>query len=186
MSIGWLQLAWVAAGDVNFNFMDEALSVDGNWENIQGGKEQANGRVGKRGWMLLAQVDGMHQGRMHAQLMTGENSVEGMPRTLTVRPESPRPAQLTCCPVEAAVALTLSAGRVRIQADTPVITRGIWASRAGWKRWNSGDWTVSPGPEQLSAFVNVLLTWPQLWVLSSISLGGLFSWGHIHIVSLDV
>ena len=134
MSIGWLQLAWVAAGDVNFNFMDEALSVDGNWENIQGGKEQANGRVGKRGWMFLAQVDGMHQGRMHAQLMTGENSVEGMPRTLTVRPESPRPAQLTCCPVEAAVALTLSAGRVRIQADTPVITRGIRASRAGWKR----------------------------------------------------
>lgn len=38
MNIGWLQLAWLAAGDVNFNFMDEALSVDGNWEHIQGGK----------------------------------------------------------------------------------------------------------------------------------------------------
>lgn len=67
-------------------------------------------------------------------LMTGESSVEGVPHTLTVRPESPRPAQLTCCPVEAAVAFTLSAGRVLIQADTPVITRGVWASRAGWKR----------------------------------------------------
>lgn len=97
-------------------------------------KEQANGRLGKRGRMLLTQVDGMRQGRVHAPLMTGERSVEGVPHTLTVRPESPRPAQLTCCPVEAAVAFTLSAGRVRIQAGAPVITRGVWASRAGWKR----------------------------------------------------
>ena len=39
MSLGWLQLAWVAAGDVNFNSMDAFLSVDGNWGNIQGGKK---------------------------------------------------------------------------------------------------------------------------------------------------
>lgn len=48
MSIGWLQLAWVAAGDVNFNFMDEALSVDGNWENIQGGKRAGKWEGGKK------------------------------------------------------------------------------------------------------------------------------------------
>lgn len=54
--------------------------------------------------------------------------------TLAVRPNLPSPAQLACCPVEAAVAFTLSAGRVLIQADTPVITSGIWPPGQAGKR----------------------------------------------------
>lgn len=106
--------------------------------------------------------------------------------TLTVWSESPRPAQLTCRPIEASVAFTRSRGRVLIKTDTPIITRGIRSSRAGWKRGNGCDSTVSPDPEQLSALVNVLLTHPQLWVLNSISPEGPWPWGHTHIVSLDV
>ena len=39
MSVGRPQLALVAAGDVSFTSREEALSVDGDWEYIQGGKK---------------------------------------------------------------------------------------------------------------------------------------------------
>lgn len=55
-------------------------------------------------------------------------------RTLTVRPESPRQAQLARRPVEAHVASTLAYAQVLIEAETMVITGGIRSSRAGWKR----------------------------------------------------
>lgn len=75
MNIGWLQLAWLAAGDVNFNFMDEAFQ----WMEIgniskrknsrqMGGWEKEEGQAEVR-WMAAS-------GRRHVQLMTGENSVE--------------------------------------------------------------------------------------------------------------
>lgn len=42
MSIGWLQLAWVAPGDVNFNWWMEIGKIS------EEEKEQANGRLGKK------------------------------------------------------------------------------------------------------------------------------------------
>lgn len=75
------------------------------------------------------------------------------PRTLTVRPESPWQAQLARRPVEARVASTLAYTRVLIEADTTVITGRIRSSRAGWKRRDSSDLTVSQDPERLSTFV---------------------------------
>ena len=68
---------------------------------------------------------------------------EREPRTLTVRPESPRQAQLARRPVEAGVTSTLAYACVLIKADSAVIAGGIRSSRAGWNRRDSSDSTVS-------------------------------------------
>lgn len=51
MNVFQPQLVLVAAGDVSFTFRDEALSLDGNWEYIQGEKKHVRaGRWVVGGW----------------------------------------------------------------------------------------------------------------------------------------
>lgn len=105
---------------MSFNCRSEALSRD----HIQGGKRHRSRWAGEK------ESHYSHEGREHRGKQTNEGK---RPHTLTVRPKSPRPAELAGCPVETDVAYTLSHGSVQIITHAVVITWCVWSSRAGWK-----------------------------------------------------